>query len=480
MASIQHAGAEHLLSIIRNHQRRGAPLTYADAAVAMGRHRDHGRAVASMCDLLDAAAALSGRPLLALIAVKSADHQFNPKAWAGDDVPDDLRERVFRKSLAHTFTSEDYRAIARALKQLEGRGNHAAWDYVREKLGSDRLLATIAVPSELAVPNVPSSKKAGLSRDTYALVLAENESTAGGFNWNDITGERYQFPKNYRNKIRPGMPFVYYSGTRNATGGRKDAHYFGHGLIGDVYPDPDTVHLTRSAWKWLADIVNYTPFNVDVSIRGKDNLYVELGRAVAARNYWGVGVRPITKDRFDAIVSVGMGAPPAVSIPTLGVLKRSAASLMKVRPPRTESETKNAKSFNVRRSGQAKITGDAAERLFFEYLRSSEPDKAMRAKIVWVAQEGETPGFDIEDRRDPAHPVAYEVKGTVGGAFLNFELTQNEMRAAHALKDRYVIVLVSGCLGRMPSFEQIVHPAALFTKRTMEAIPLTYRIERRE
>lgn len=191
-------------------------------------------------------------------------------------------------------------------------------------------------------------------------------------------------------------------------------------------------------------------------------------------------MRPISKDRFDSIVSAGTGAPPPVSIPTLGVLKKSAGALMKVRAARTADETANTKSFTPRRSGQAKITGDAAERLFFEFLKSSEPDEAKRDKIVWVAREGETPGYDIEDRREPSKPVAYEVKGTVAGMFLNFELTENEMRAAQALKDRYVIVLVSGCLGKSPTFDQIVNPAALFGNGTMEAIPSTYRIERRQ
>lgn len=293
MTSVQHAGAERLLRIIRDHQKRGVPLTYADAAVQMGRGRNNGRAVASMCDLLDAAAAFSGRPLLALVAVKSANHEFNPKAWTGKNVPSDLRERVFKKSLAHNFTPEDYRAISNGLKQLTGLGNRAAWKYVRKELGREKLWATIAEPGGPETPNNGSgSSTAGTARDAYALVLAENEATAGGFDWNDVTGERYQFPKNYRNTVRPGMPFVYYSGTRKAAGGRKEAHYFGHGLIGDVYPDPDTVHLKKSEWKWLADIVNYTRFNLDVPLRRKDGSYVELGKPVApAKNYWGVGVR---------------------------------------------------------------------------------------------------------------------------------------------------------------------------------------------
>jgi hypothetical protein len=72
------------------------------------------------------------------------------------------------------------------------------------------------------------------------IVLVENEATAGGLydHWQDVTGERYQFPNVYRGKILPGTPFVYYRGVRRADGKRGHAEYFGAGVIGDVYPDP--------------------------------------------------------------------------------------------------------------------------------------------------------------------------------------------------------------------------------------------------
>jgi hypothetical protein len=47
-----------------------------------------------------------------------------------------------------------------------------------------------------------------------ALVLVENEVTAGGRydHWQDVTGERYQFPNQYRGKVTTGRPFIYYRG----------------------------------------------------------------------------------------------------------------------------------------------------------------------------------------------------------------------------------------------------------------------------
>lgn len=49
-----------------------------------------------------------------------------------------------------------------------------------------------------------------------ALVLVENEVTTGGHydHWQDVTGERYQFPNQYRGKVTPGRPFIYYRGVR--------------------------------------------------------------------------------------------------------------------------------------------------------------------------------------------------------------------------------------------------------------------------
>ena len=73
MSEIQHAGAMQLLGIITRIGAHSGKLTYTSAAKLM-RPRDyekHSRAVAQMCDLLDAAACLAGVPLLALVAVRA-------------------------------------------------------------------------------------------------------------------------------------------------------------------------------------------------------------------------------------------------------------------------------------------------------------------------------------------------------------------------------------------------------------------------
>jgi len=47
-----------------------------------------------------------------------------------------LREAIIKRSQQHTFTQDDFDAIAKALKNLEGKSNHAAWAYVRSLMPS--------------------------------------------------------------------------------------------------------------------------------------------------------------------------------------------------------------------------------------------------------------------------------------------------------------------------------------------------------
>ena len=80
-----------------------------------------------------------------------------------------------------------------------------------------------------------------MSSPPYTLVLVENEVTMGGEYdfWADDTGVQYQFPNAYRNRVASGRLFVYYRGVRRAGGRRGKAEYFGTGIIGDVWQDPD-------------------------------------------------------------------------------------------------------------------------------------------------------------------------------------------------------------------------------------------------
>lgn len=322
---------------------------------------------------------------------------------------------------------------------------------------------------------------------SFGLVLAENEAHAGDFAWQDITGELYQFPNNYRNIVRPGRPFIYYAGTRQADGGRRPAYYFGTGFIGDVYPDPTTEGLASSKRKWLAKISDYIPFTANVHLRSGSGNYIETDTSTVVRNHWGVGVRPISRSQFNAIVSLGGVSAVSEALELTGevetgvsLVEATGTGLLLKRTQRAlpgDGSSGRGLGGARRLSRQAKVTGDAAERLFLNFLREGESNPMLREQIVWVARDGATPGYDIEDRRDSANIVAYEVKGTTGERFLSFDLTSNELRAAKLLQERYVLILVTECLGRKPQFQRIANPAALLESGSLLATPSVFNIE---
>jgi hypothetical protein len=135
MSTIQHAEARKLLTVISAAAASHRLLTYRTAAKALGRDpTNNSRMVAQVCDLLDSAAALAGVPLLALVVVRVASGDINPKAWTGKDARPGRREAIIANSLAHTFTADDFKAIADALDRLDGKSNIAAWEFVRAAL----------------------------------------------------------------------------------------------------------------------------------------------------------------------------------------------------------------------------------------------------------------------------------------------------------------------------------------------------------
>jgi hypothetical protein len=108
MSEIQHAGAKELLGIIARIGPHSGKLTYRSAAKMMGvdDYEKHSRAVAQMCDLLDAAACLAGVPLLALVAVRAKNGEINPKAWAKEYSA--ARSSIIDRSLSHRFSRADF------------------------------------------------------------------------------------------------------------------------------------------------------------------------------------------------------------------------------------------------------------------------------------------------------------------------------------------------------------------------------------
>ena len=129
MADIQHQDARKLIKIIASARGSNEPLTYSGAAVKMGRPSDHSRAMASTCNLLDAAACLAGVPLFALVAVLAQSGDVNPAAFARE-FDESQRKAIIKRSQLHHFIAADYEAISKGLDDLGDKGAVRAWQFI--------------------------------------------------------------------------------------------------------------------------------------------------------------------------------------------------------------------------------------------------------------------------------------------------------------------------------------------------------------
>jgi hypothetical protein len=150
MSDIQHADAHRLLRIIQQAIKdHSAPLDYRKAAEALGRDpATNSRTVAQICDLLDAAAALAGIPLLALVMVRELSGGVNRNAWMSKPDEEAHRDAIINTSRCYPFSPADFDAIDTALAQLAGKGNRAAWDYIRATIPSDELYRRLTDPHQ--------------------------------------------------------------------------------------------------------------------------------------------------------------------------------------------------------------------------------------------------------------------------------------------------------------------------------------------
>jgi len=130
MSLIQHRDAIKVLALIRASAPGSPLLTYQSVAAKLGRDpKNSARAIAQVCDLLDAAAAHAEVPALALAMVRNANEEINPNAWKRD-TPPALRQSIIQRALTHRFADADFAAIERALEDPAGLGNRAAWKKV--------------------------------------------------------------------------------------------------------------------------------------------------------------------------------------------------------------------------------------------------------------------------------------------------------------------------------------------------------------
>lgn len=146
---VQHELAHKVLSTIGKSPERRRLFTYRSLSQELRRPKpdNDSRAMAQVCDLLDAAAAIAGVPLYALVRVRNVKGEINPMAWGSKKVPAWVRPAVIRRSETHEFSTADIAAIKVGLGKLEGFGNRSAWKEVRARVGGyTRLFQLITEP----------------------------------------------------------------------------------------------------------------------------------------------------------------------------------------------------------------------------------------------------------------------------------------------------------------------------------------------
>lgn len=149
------------------------------------------------------------------------------------------------------------------------------------------------------------------------------------------------------------------------------------------------------------------------------------------------------------------------------------AEVFKPKTGRIAEESARWGGGAVRRSKRSKLVGDLGERAVLAHLKATLP-AALRYSVRWVAQAGETPGWDIEYVGSDGDLIMVEVKSTTCDAFVSFELTENELRAAQRHGDRYHLFLVANCGNRKAQRLQVIqNPAKAFESLIR---PITYRV----
>jgi hypothetical protein len=321
------------------------------------------------------------------------------------------------------------------------------------------------------------------------LVLVENEATEGGRydHWQDVTGQRYQFPNQYKLKIVPGRSFVYYRGSRRAGGTRAIPEYFGCGVIGQVEMDTNANQGSRKVdRKWICGIDHYVPFPRAVPFKVGS---VRLEKI--PNNLWGV-VREIRRTTYENILRhAGISSatfqpmqpmqpmqPAAGNLPDLSSVlpRRTDEPLMMITAPKGRQGLAKGATDVLGRSPHSSTFGRRGEEIVLKHLHSAL-DKQAAKTLRWISNEGPTPGWDIQYKSTKGL-VFIEVKASSSRVFLNVELTANEWAAAKRHRKRYVLYLVTDVTTCDPKVEPVADPFGLVEAGEFRIAPAAWKLAR--
>lgn len=148
--------------------------------------------------------------------------------------------------------------------------------------------------------------------------------------------------------------------------------------------------------------------------------------------------------------------------------------------PRPKKKSKGGKGGGgSRHSKESKKVGDAGEKAVVVYeqkkLRSCDLENFVE-KIVWEADEGNTPGWDISSFDESGEPICIEVKSSKGATISSVDVTDNEWKAAQAEGERYKIYIVTKALSEAPKIEILGNPFQYVEEDTLDFKPILFRL----
>lgn len=129
------------------------------------------------------------------------------------------------------------------------------------------------------------------------LIITENDESQ----WDDETGVKYHYPPKYKNKIQAGGLVIYYKGRiKNPVYSSKrlsnEPHYFGTGVISNIKQE-------LGSKNYFASIENFKLFNEAVSFKNQFGYLENKANQFSGNYFRGNGVREITKQEYDDILT---------------------------------------------------------------------------------------------------------------------------------------------------------------------------------
>ena len=252
----------------------------------------------------------------------------------------------------------------------------------------------------------------------------------------------------------------------------------GEASYADLYAELRRIRPPPFSTSWDATVRNVIESHSSDSDNfraGRDDLFRSVGGL--GRGRW--GLRAATSEppqraggSADAHEALAETDPSSMTPLDALDIRVAPGSLM---TPRNERAAAEGGGGGERRSREAKAIGDRGEQIVLEYLRRTLSKRAA-GTLRWVAQEGETPGWDIEYRRG-RRVIAVEVKATTGPSFSAFELTTNEWRAARDKGSDYRLGLVARAASPSPRVFFIDDPASRVEAGEFDATVASWRIE---